>query len=130
MTEKLQIKSSRDVRIIELKCRGLTDAQVSTRMKEENYHKISEATIQRFWSKLKKESHDKLVEELIRQQLLDISIEDDRGKKMKYRDRILEKLMPRRIEQQIEGATGVRIVIEDGNPQLEAPPRAEDDLAK
>jgi len=94
-------------------------------MKDEGYMHVSVRTINSLLNSLEAKS---FVDELLRLQLRDITTSDT-ALRMKYRDRLLEKLMPKRIEQQIEGATDIRIVIEDGNPQLETPPRTEDDLA-
>ena len=117
--------TGRLARALDLKARGLTDAEISERMKDEGYMHVSVRTINSLLNSLEAKS---FVDELLRLQLRDITTSDT-ALRMKYRDRLLEKLMPKRIEQQIEGATDIRIVIEDGNPQLETPPRTEDDLA-
>jgi len=67
------------------------------------------------------------VDELLRLQLRDITISDTHLR-LKYRDKILEKLMPRRVEQMVDGSSEIRVVVEDGDDQLENPPRPETGL--
>ena len=88
-------KSPRDVRIIQLKTRGLTDAATSAQLKKEMYLKCSLHTVSRVWVEIRREKTDLIVDELQRQQMADITLEDNRAVKMKYRDRLLDKLMPR-----------------------------------
>jgi len=102
-------KNKKGSRIIELKLRGLTAADITARMRNEGYSKISERTVERFWATIRKTSGEyppwspEMVEELQRQQLADITMVDERELKLKYRDRLLDKLMPRRFEQTLSG---------------------------
>ena len=98
-------KDKKRSRIVELKLRGLTATDIAARMRSEGYSKISERTVERFWASIRKDSGAyppwscEMVEELQRQQLADITMVDERELKLKYRDRLLEKMMPRRVEQ-------------------------------
>ena len=95
------VKPSREARVVQLKCAGLTDARVAEAMLGEKYGKISERTVTRIWAKIKRTQPQALpvipsvVEELTRQQLFDIFAEDNRSVKLKYRDKLLDKYLPR-----------------------------------
>ncbi len=96
-------KISKRVRIVELKMRGLTAADVAARMRGEGYGKVSERTVERIWAEARgAESWSswsgETVEELLRQQLAEITIVDQRSLKLKYRDRLLDKLMPKQTQ--------------------------------
>ena len=117
---KISAKARLD-RAIDLKCRGLTDKEISDHMKEEGYQWVSERTINKILNEVPEE---RVVEELKRLQLRSITTADV-ALQLKYRDKLLEKMMPRRVEQTLDGSSEIRVVIEDGDDQVEAPPRPE-----
>ena len=86
-------------RAIELKCKGLTDKEISDRMKEEGYQYVSFRTINRILNNV---SEERIIEELKRHQLRDITTADS-PIRLKYRDRMLDKLMPKKLEQKVSG---------------------------
>jgi orotate phosphoribosyltransferase-like protein len=92
-------KAGRLARALELKTRGLTYAEISQRMAEEGYWHVSLRTINRLLNSLEAQTY---VEELKRLQLRDITIAEI-PLRLKYRDRLLDKMMPRKVEQKIEG---------------------------
>lgn len=86
-------------RIIELRCSGLTIPRICENLRE-NGLKISERTV---WSDLHSSTTKDFVEELLRKQLADLTLlGDDYATRLKYRDQLLDKLMPRHIEQKTE----------------------------
>jgi hypothetical protein len=96
-------KTSKRVRIVELKLRGFTAVDVAERMRSEGYSKVSERTVERLWAEVRREESGfswsgDMIEELLRQQLAEITIVDERSLKLKYRDRLLDKLMPRQTQ--------------------------------
>src|SRR5512138_1513518 len=96
-------RSSKRIRIVELKLRGLTAADVATRMRDEGYRKVSERTVERLWAEVREDEvgyswSGGMIDELLRQQLAEISIVDQRSLKLKYRDRLLDKLMPKQTQ--------------------------------
>lgn len=100
MASNEQIKTdSRLARALELKIRGLTYAEISKRMTEEGYNKVSLRTINRLLNSLEAQNY---VEELKRLQLRDITIAEI-PLRLKYRDKLLDKLMPRKVEQRVSG---------------------------
>ena len=117
-------KVSRLARALDLKTRGLTDSEISARMTEEGYRRVSMHTVNRLLNGVEAKL---FVDELLRLQLRDITISDTHLR-LKYRDKILEKLMPRRVEQMVDGSSEIRVVVEDGDDQLENPPRPETGL--
>ena len=82
-------------RAIDLKCRGLTDLEISDHMKGEGYRWVSERTINKILNEVPEE---RVVEELKRQQLRTITTADV-ALQLKYRDRLLEKMIAKRVEQ-------------------------------
>ena len=68
-------------------------------MTEEGYNKVSLRTINRLLNSLEARAY---VEELKRLQLRDITIAEI-PLRLKYRDRLLDKLMPRKIQQHVTG---------------------------
>lgn len=92
MAENKIIKSrkARLDRAIDLKCRGLTDREISVRMTEEGFLLSSERTINRILNQV---PENRIVEELKRLQLRDMTTADV-PIRLKYRDKLLEKMMP------------------------------------
>ena len=87
-------KVSRLARALDLKTRGLTDSEISVRMTEEGYRRVSMHTVNRLLNGVEAKL---FVDELLRLQLRDITISDTHLR-LKYRDKILEKLMPRQTQ--------------------------------
>jgi hypothetical protein len=58
-----------------------------------------------------------LVDELLRQQERDITKADNPALRMKYRDLLLAKLLPQKIEQKIEGGESFKVEIIDNSTQ-------------
>jgi hypothetical protein len=87
-------KAGRLDRALDLKTRGLTDSEISQRMSEEGYAHVSLRTINRLLNGVEAEL---FVDNLLRLQLRDITISDT-ALRLKYRDKILEKLMPRQTQ--------------------------------
>ena len=87
-------KAGRLDRALDLKTRGLTDSEISQRMSEEGYDHVSFRTINRLLNGVEASL---FVDNLLRLQLRDITISDT-ALRLKYRDKILEKLMPRQTQ--------------------------------
>lgn len=79
-------------RVFELRCLGYKIPQIKEKLAEEG-HFWSEDTIK---SDLHSEDASAFLEELERQQFADIALEDDRKVKLEYRDRMIERLTPRK----------------------------------
>jgi len=84
-------------RVLELSTSGMTIPDISDMMKGEGYA-ASERTV---WSDLNSVEAQEYLEEVLRKQLTDITIADI-GLRLKYRGKLLDKLMPSKIEQKIE----------------------------
>lgn len=85
-------QTARRRRIFELRVVGLTIPQISEKLKEEGYRVgASEHTVYR---DLHSGEAKEFVEELLRRHLANISMEEDRAVKLKYYDRLLDKMMP------------------------------------
>ena len=85
-------------RVLELGSAGLTIPDISDMMKKEGYA-ASERTV---WGDLNGVEAKEYTAEILRKQLADISIAEI-GLRLKYRGRLLDKLMPSKVEQKIEG---------------------------
>jgi IS30 family transposase len=92
-------KAGRISRILELRVKGYTHEQIA---KELN---CNEKTIRR---NLKDEPTQSFIDTLMQAQLADI-IEAKTGTRLHYRDKLLEKLMPRKIEQKTEGKLDIAV---------------------
>ena len=75
-------------------------------MREEGFREVSVRTIGRL---LASQEADEYREELQRNQLRDIAASSDELHRLEYRDRILARLTPRRIVQQIESTHNVEV---------------------
>lgn len=93
-------QARRTQRIIQLQIAGLTQSEIVVQLREEGFP-ISERTISRTF---KTPQHQVFLDELIRQQLQDITLNRQSNPEaaMKYRDGLLEKLIPKRVEQKLE----------------------------
>ncbi len=85
-------------RVLELSTSGMTIPDISARMIKEGF-KASERTV---WSDLNGIEAKDYQAEILRKQLTDITIADIRLR-LKYRGKLLDKLMPSKVEQKIEG---------------------------
>ena len=85
-------------RVLELSTLGMTLPKISIKMKSEGYA-ASERTV---WSDLNSVEAQDYLEEVLRKQLADITIADI-GLRLKYRGQLLNKLLPSKIEQKVEG---------------------------
>ncbi len=97
MVSKTQRKR-RVRRVLELSTSGMTIPDISVMMKGEGF-KASERTV---WSDLNGIDAKDYQAEILRKQLTDITIADIRLR-LKYRGKLLDKLMPSKVEQKIEG---------------------------
>jgi len=115
---------SRRRRVIELRCLGLTIPQIRDKLAEEGW-KASEHTV---WNDLHSEDVTEFIEELIRRQLADITLAEEPSLKMKYRDLLLDKLMPKRSEVKGEVEQSILIrgwgldIAKGDNAKLQAAP--------
>lgn len=91
MAENKKISSkARLDRAIDLKCKGLTDREISDRMKEEGYRWVSERTINKILNTV---PESRVVEKLKRIQLRTIKTADV-TLQLKYRDSLLSSNRP------------------------------------
>jgi hypothetical protein len=87
--------ANRRRRIIELRCLGYKIPQIKEKLAEEG-QVWSEFTIK---SDLRSLSAEEVLEELNRQQCADIALAENRKDKLEFRDRMIERLMPRKSTQ-------------------------------
>jgi transcriptional regulator with XRE-family HTH domain len=92
-------KAGRISRILELRVKGYTLEQIATELK------CNESTIRR---NLKDEPTQAFIDTLMRAQLADI-LEAKTGTRLHYRDKLLEKLMPRKVESKTEGKLDIAV---------------------
>ena len=85
-------------RVLELSTSGMTIPDISTMMKGEGYA-ASEHTV---FNDLHSVEAEDYLEEILRKQLTDITIADI-SLRLKYRGQLLNKLLPSKIEQKVEG---------------------------
>jgi len=98
MTGSKANRARRLRRVLELSTSGMTIPDISDMMKEEGF-KASERTV---WNDLNSTEAKDYLEEILRKQLTDITIADI-GLRLKYRGKLLDKLLPSKIEQKVEG---------------------------
>ena len=84
--------AARRQRVFELKCRGFSVAHICKKLAEEGYS-CSENTI---YNDLHSDAAGEFLDELIRQQLVDITVarQEHPVAAMKYRDLLIERLLP------------------------------------
>jgi len=87
-------KRQRRRRVVELRAQGYTLQHIADALK------VNEKTIDR---DLKSVDVKIVVDELIRRQLDDMEHEEKGYVRLQFRDKLLEKLMPRKVEQQVTG---------------------------
>jgi len=85
-------------RVLELSTAGMTIPDISDMMKQEGFA-ASERTV---WSDLNSIEAKDYLEEILRKQLTDITIADI-ALRLQYRGKLLDKLLPSKIEQKVEG---------------------------
>jgi hypothetical protein len=90
-SHKLKVAKRRH-RVIELRCLGYKIPQIKEKLAEEGQD-WSEDTIKR---DLRSEDAEETLSELTRQQFADIALCESRKVKLEYRDRLIERLMPRK----------------------------------
>jgi DNA-binding transcriptional MerR regulator len=101
-------------RTIELSCKGLTIPQINNALHQEHFE-TSEHTV---FDDLHSQTADEYREELERQQRADITMaKEDLKIRLEYRDRMIDRLTPKRIEQKIEGGETFRVEIVDNSKQ-------------
>lgn len=109
MTNSELKREVRRKRVIELRCVGLTQPQICEKLREEGF-RTSRRTV---WEDLHSATAEDFIEELKRRQLADIALAgNDYEIRLKYRDLLLDKMMPRKVEQKTESK--VAVVVEDG----------------
>ena len=79
-------------------------------MKEEGFIFASERTINRILNNI---TEERITEELKRQQLRDITTAES-PIRLRYRDKMLEKLMPKKTESRVESKGEVRVSVDRG----------------
>jgi DNA-binding transcriptional MerR regulator len=84
--------ANRRRRVFELRCLGYKIPQIKEKLAEEKQF-CSEDTIK---ADLHSDDATAFLEELERQQFADIALEDDRKVRLEYRDRMIERLKPRK----------------------------------
>ena len=102
MGDKVLLRqAARRQRIFELRVLGLTIPQISEMLKKEGFRiGTSEHTV---YDDLHSGEAKEFVEEVLRRHLANIAMEEDRAVKLKYYDRLLDKLMPTKLESKVEG---------------------------
>ena len=101
-------------RTIELSCKGLTIPQINNALNQENFE-TSEHTV---FDDLHSQTAVEYGEELERQQRADITLaQKDLKLRLEYRNRIIDRLTPKRIEQKVEGGETFKVEIIDNSKQ-------------
>jgi hypothetical protein len=105
-------EENRISRIFELRCLGYTIPQISDKLQEESFKTgYSERQV---WRDLHSDEANRMAEEILRRQLMDIAIADDLKDRMFFRDKILSKIMPRKIESRVESKSEVQLTVKRG----------------
>lgn len=87
-------QDERRIKVIELRCSGYTETQIAEMLG------VSERTVRR---DLKSSIAEEFVCELKRRQLKDIEESKDPKIRLLYRDKLLNKLMPKKVNQTVSG---------------------------
>lgn len=105
-------------RTLELHVKGLTIPQINDALQNENYE-TSEHTV---FDDIHSSTATEYREELERQQRIDITMaQKDLRLRLEYRDRMIDRLTPKRIEQKVEGQETFRVEIVDNSKQPSNP---------
>lgn len=106
-----ETKPTREHRILELKVIGFTAENISNKLKEEGYRHVSVRTVAGYLAKVKfTDPAPAFKEELMRRQLMDISLIDDPESRCKVRQPIIDKFYSSK--QQVEGDMKIRVVMD------------------
>jgi IS30 family transposase len=107
-------KKARRRKVIELKGTGKTIAEISQELG------VSDTTIDR---DLKSQDTQAFLDELVRQQIIDLQ-QAKLPMRLHFRSDLLDKLLPKKMEQKIEGGETVRFEIVDNSkdPEVSASP--------
>jgi len=121
-------KSHKYGRALNLKMRGLNYKEISEKMVEEGFKKISERTVQRILSP-SIVSNEEIANELIAIQLRDITVADV-GQRLKYRQELIEVYRPPQTRMELSGPASIEVVFDSGmksnaKPTTEAKPESE-----
>src|SRR3990170_3679139 len=93
-------------RTLELHVKGLTIPQINKALHDEHFE-TSEHTV---FDDVHSQTADEYKEELERQQRADITMaKDDLKVRLEYRDRMIDRLTPKKIEQKIESGENFRV---------------------
>ena len=99
-------------RTLELHVKGLTIPQINKALHDEHFE-TSEHTV---FDDVHSQTADEYKEELKRQQRADITMaKDDLKVRLEYRDRMIDRLTPKKIEQKIESGENFRVEIVDNS---------------
>ena len=105
-------------RTLELYVKGLTIPQINKALHDEHFE-TSEHTV---FDDVHSQTADEYKEELERQQRADITMaKDDLKVRLEYRDRMIDRLTPKKIEQKIEGGETYRVEIVDNSKPENTP---------
>lgn len=105
-------------RTLELHVKGLTIPQINNALLEEEYE-TSEHTV---FDDIHSQTAIEYREELERQQRADITMaQKDLKLRLEYRDRIIDRLTPKRVEPKVEGGETFRVEIIDNSKQPSNP---------
>ena len=99
-------------RVIDFRAQGRKIADIATELK------VSEKTIDR---DLKSTQITAFIDEIQRQQLDDIQHEEKSYVRMQFRDKLLDKLMPKKVEQRVSGLAPLQIIFDAGMKDDEEP---------
>ena len=102
-------QDERRISVIELRCSGYTQTEIAEMLG------VSERTVRR---DLKSSIAEDFVSELKRRQLKDIEESKDPKIRLHYRDKLLNKLMPKKVNQTISGGK-TPIVLQMWKPEDE-----------
>jgi IS30 family transposase len=107
-------KKARRRQIIELKAQGYTIAEICKKLG------VSDSTVDR---DLKSQDVQAFIDELVRRQIIDIEASKP-AIRLHFRSDLLEKLLPKKMEQKIEGGETYRVEIIDNSkdPEVQATP--------
>lgn len=102
-------------RIVELWALGASAEETVKRMRDEGF-KIAIASVYRHRHSI---TASQMVEEITRRQLRDIA-QADMPLALKYRDKLLEKMMPHKIEQHLDAQVNYPVMPFELDPEIKA----------
>jgi len=101
-------------RVLELSTAGMTIPDISDMMKDEGFA-ASERTV---WNDLNSVEAKDYLAEILRKQLTDITIADI-GLRLKFRGKLLDNLMPKKIEQKLDATGDLNFVLRAWRPDYD-----------